>query len=77
MTSIKLPVIDMVGTGENIVRLREKAGYSVKDLQEIFRFGTPQAIYKWQRGDALPTIDNLLVLSKIFNTSMQEILVYT
>ncbi len=46
---IKLyPVIDMAATGRNIVRLREARGYSVADLQELFGFEAPQAIYKWQ-----------------------------
>ena len=70
-----IPVIDMTRTGINIVRLRERAGLSVRDLQEIFGFSTPQAIYKWQRGTALPTVDNLVVLASVFGTSVDEILV--
>ena len=54
-----LPIINMEETGSNIVRLREDAGLSVRDLQDIFGFATPQAIYKWQRGVSMPTIDNL------------------
>ena len=41
----------------------------------MFGFTTPQAIYKWQRGVALPTIDNLVVLANIFGVSMDEIIV--
>lgn len=54
-----MPAIDMMATGRNIVRLREAAGLAVKELQDIFGFATPQAIYKWQHGTAMPTIDNL------------------
>ena len=57
---VNLPVIDMIRTGQNIGRLRKQAGLSVRDLQDIFGFATPQAIYKWQQGAALPTIDNLV-----------------
>ena len=46
----RMPVIDMTATGINITRLRVNAGLTVKDLQKIFGFSTPQAIYKWQRG---------------------------
>ena len=67
--------IDMVKTGQNIIRLREKAGLSVKDLQSAFGFSTPQAIYKWQQGLAMPTLDNLVVLASILNVSMDEIIV--
>ena len=45
-----IPTIDMVKTGQNINCLRKLAGISVKDLQDIFGFATPQAIYKWQHG---------------------------
>lgn len=69
------PVIDMTGTGRNITQLREAAGMSVKDLQKIFGFATPQAIYKWQHGAALPTIDNLLVLSAAFGVAIDDIIV--
>ena len=61
-----IPVIDMTATGVNITRLRIGAGLTVKDLQTIFGFSTPQAIYKWQRGTALPTVDNLVVLAAVF-----------
>ena len=37
-----LPTIDMIRTGKNINRLRKQANLSVKDLQNIFGFATPQ-----------------------------------
>ena len=70
-----IPIIDMVKTGQNIMNLRVAAGLSVKDLQDIFGFATPQAIYKWQHGTTLPTIDNLVVLAAVFHVYMDEILV--
>jgi transcriptional regulator with XRE-family HTH domain len=72
---VNLPVIDMVRTGQNIGRLRKQAGLSVKDLQDIFGFATPQAIYKWQQGVALPTIDNLVVLAAVLQVRLDDILV--
>ena len=70
-----MPAIDMVATGRNITRMRQAAGLSVKDLQAFFGFATPQAIYKWQHGTAMPTIDNLVALAMIFNVSMDDIVV--
>lgn len=70
------PVIDMTATGMNIVRMRQNAGLTVKDLQDIFGFSTPQAIYKWQRGTAMPTVDNLVVLAAVFGVTIDDILVY-
>ena len=70
-----LPVIDMIGTGQRILELRKAAGLSVSDLQRIFGFGTPQAIYKWQHGVAMPTIDNLVALSVAFGVTVDDIIV--
>ncbi len=72
---VNLPVIDMVRTGQNIARLRKQAGLSVRDLQDVFGFATPQAIYKWQQGIALPTIDNLVVLAAVLQVRLDDILV--
>ena len=70
-----IPSIDMEATGRNITRLRQQAGLTVRDLQEIFGFTTPQAIYKWQHGTAMPAIDNLVVLAAVLNVSIDEIVI--
>ncbi len=72
----RLPVIDMRATGRNIDRLRRAAGLSVRQLQELYGFSTPQAIYKWQRGAALPSLDNLAVLACVLGVPMEGILVF-
>ena len=69
-----IPSIDMTATGENITKLRMRAGLTVRDLQEFFGFATPQAIYKWQRGETLPTIENLVALASILSVPIEEIL---
>ena len=71
----KFPSINMVKTGQKITRLRIAAGMSVKDLQQVFGFGTPQAIYKWQKGTAMPTLDNIIVLAAVFGVTVDEILI--
>ena len=70
-----MPVINMTATGMNIARLRKNAGMTVRDLQAVFGFANPQAIYKWQRGEAMPTLDNMIVLAAVFNVTVDEILV--
>ena len=72
----RLPVIDMTATGRNIARLRREAGMTVRDLQTVFGFSTPQAIYKWQRGDAMPTLDNIVALAAVFGVTVEEVLVF-
>ena len=72
----RMPVINLPAPGLNIVHLRVRAGLTVRDLQDVFGFGTPQAIYKWQRGDTLPTVDNLAVLAALFGVKIDDILVF-
>lgn len=72
---MQLPVVNMQRTGERICMLREQRGLSVRQLQRLLGFATPQAIYKWQHGETLPTIDNLVALSAILNVSIEDILV--
>ena len=72
----RIPVIDLTATGIDITRLRVNAGLTVRDLQDIFGFSTPQAIYKWQRGTALPTVDNLVVLATVFGVRIDDILIF-
>ena len=69
------PVIDLSATGNNIRRLRIERGLTVRDLQKFFGFEEPQAIYKWQRGQSLPTVDNLYALGSLLGIPMDEILV--
>ena len=72
----RIPVIDMTATGRNIDRLRRKAGLTVRQLQAVFGFSTPQAIYKWQRGDTMPTLDNIVALAAVFGVTVEDILVF-
>jgi len=72
---VNVPVIDMARTGANIANLRRAAGLSVHDLQIAFGFNSPQAIYKWQTGRALPTVDNLIVLASLLKVRIDDILI--
>ena len=71
----EFPVIDQIATGKNILSLRKEKGLSVKDLQEYFGFEEPQAIYRWQYGKTLPSVDNLYALSALLEVPMERILV--
>ena len=72
---MNFPTINLALTGANIMKLRKAAGLSVHDLQMAFGFNSPQAIYKWQNGTALPTIDNLLCLAVLLHVRIEDILI--
>ena len=65
----------MRATGNRIRDLRDRNGLTTVDIQLAFGFGTPQAVYKWLRGDSLPTVDNLVILADLFGVAIEEILV--
>ena len=65
----------MAATGKNINMLRKREGISVKQLQDVLGFNTPQAIYKWFNGVTMPTIDNLVILAAVLGVTIDEIIV--
>ena len=72
---MNFPMINTVATGQNINRMRIRAGMTVRDMQEVFGFATPQAIYKWTHGSAMPSIDNMVILAAMFGVAVDEIIV--
>ena len=72
---IEAPTIDLAATGANIKALLKNKGLKITDLQTVFGFNTPQAIFKWLRGDALPSIDNLVILAHILDVTIDTIII--
>ena len=72
-----LPVIYLSATGANIKTLIKTNGLTVSDIQNALGFNTPQSIFKWLRGDTLPSIDNLVALSYILNITVDRLIITT
>lgn len=70
-----MPSIDMIATGANIKKTMKSKRISISQMQKVFGFNTPQAIYKWFRGDAMPTIDNMVILAAIFDTTIDQLII--
>ncbi len=69
------PTIDMLATGNRIRELRREHHMRIDDIVAFMGFESQQAVYKWQRGESLPSVDNLYALSRLFGTTMDDILV--
>ena len=69
-----MPTINMQATGDNIRRMRKNAGMTIADVQMACGV-TAAAVCKWQRGDAMPTIDNLVILAAVWGVKIDDILV--
>lgn len=67
--------IDMIETGKRLKKLAQKRGYSVKDIQKYLGLSCPQPVYRWYKGVILPSVDNLLRLSELYQVHMEELLV--
>ena len=66
--------INMKATGRRIRDCRTARNLTVEQLSTLFCI-SPQAVCKWQRGDALPTIDNLMVLCDLFQVKVEDLIV--
>lgn len=71
----KYIAIDPIATGHNIKSIMSGHGLKVIDLQHALYIANPQAIYKWFRGETLPSIDSLYALSRVLNVTIDELIV--
>lgn len=62
-------------TGKRIRKLMLRSGVTVRELQEEMNLESPQAVYKWINGKALPSVENLLILGKMLNMPVESIVV--
>ncbi len=70
--------INQEATGANIRKIRRERGLKVTDISTFMGFESPQAVYKWQRGDSMPDVPNLVRLMTLFQiTDIREIIVTT
>ena len=69
--------IDMIETGKHLKELARRSGYGVKSIQQYLGLSCPQPVYRWYKGIILPSIDNLLRLSELYQVHMEELLVKT
>lgn len=69
-----LPTINMEATGARIKELRQASGFSIMRLAEMLGV-SQQAICKWQKGQAIPTIDHCVELSVLFRVPINDFIV--
>ena len=70
------PMINLVKTDQNIKRMGEEKDMSVQRLADFMEFEAVQAVYNWQNGKTLPSLENLKILSELFNKPMDDILIF-
>ena len=67
--------IDMAATGANLRKIRRERALSAVKVSELVGLTSPQAVYRWERGETLPTMDNLVILASVYHMTVDEIIV--
>lgn len=66
--------LDIVATGHKIKLLMEEREIAIKDLSKVMNVSF-QAVYRWQKGETLPTINNMFILGQLLQVDVDEMLV--
>ena len=66
--------VDSRRTGQRIRALMAARGLSVRDVQNYLGLSCPQGIYRWLRGDTLPSVDNHYAMQRLLDASAGHIL---
>ena len=74
-TTFFKPVLDLDATGAKIKTLMKQRGVTPRQLQLILNFPYVQTVYNWFAGKNMPTLDNLVVLAKVLDVAMDDIVV--
>lgn len=70
--------VDQIATGKRIHDIRKAKGLKVTDISDYMGFESPQAVYKWQRGESLPDMGNMIKLLNLFGiTDIREVVKLT
>lgn len=68
--------IDLFKTGQKLKNLLELSGYDVKFIQSYLHLSCPQSIYRWYKGQALPSLEHFYALSRLLDVHMEELFVF-
>lgn len=71
-----IPVIDLPATGQNIKQLARARKITVTALGAICHVSRT-AVYKWYSGVCMPTVDNLVALSRLFGVAIDDLIAVT
>lgn len=70
-----LPTIDKERTGRWLKFLFQYKGLTVKEAKEYLSLTCVQTIYRWFKGETIPTVDNLYVLSELLDMPMDSLII--
>lgn len=66
--------IDTEATGERIHALMKQKGLTIREVADAVSISS-QSVWKWCKGQTVPSLDNMVILSKILETGIDDIVV--
>lgn len=72
---MEYPIIDMKATGKNINEIRIKKNIKVEEIMRFMGMNSPTAVYKWLRGESLPSTDNFYALSEFLQVPINDLII--
>ncbi len=66
--------LDLEATGNRINKAMKRKGYTPQVIADMMGL-TYQSVWKWSKGESIPDVENLLILSRILDTTMDELVV--
>lgn len=57
----------------NLKELRKKNGLLQKEVAELIGLNDEERICRWERGQSIPSLPNLIKLSKLFKATTEDI----
>ena len=75
LSEYRYQIIDPLETGWRLAQLIRQKGNSVKDIQKLLQLSCPQPVYRWIKGQILPSVNHLYNLAGILDVPMGQLLV--
>ncbi|MBO5320041.1 MAG: helix-turn-helix transcriptional regulator [Ruminococcus sp.] len=68
--------IDIERTGKQLKKCCKERGIKPSDIQKALSLHNPQAVYKWFRGESLPSIENLCTVADLLHLPIEALLIF-
>lgn len=70
----EMVTIDMSGTGKKIKAQMVCADLTARDIADACDLANPNAVWRWQKGQIMPTIDNLVIMADACGCKVDDLI---
>ena len=73
---MSLPIVDAERTGATLKSKRKEIGLSVTKVATAL-YVDERSVYAWERGERLPSVNTMLILSTLYGCTIDDLIVRT